>query len=191
MTETNRTTVVGVFPTLEQAERAVRELLQVGFSRDVIGLFVRDSGQEGAEMQSDSTHYEHQAATRTATGTVTGTVLGGVLGTLMAILVPGIGHVLGAGLFVASCAAGGAIAGGFTGLMSTVGLSEEESRWFHGELESGRPVLFVQAGNRRAEAQSIMQIHGAYDMSRERAYATAPTEPGPQHLHEATPLRRS
>jgi len=168
MPDANRSTVIGVFPTTEEAERAVRELLGAGFDRDKIGFFLRDSGQEGVEMQKDSAQYEHQAITRSVTGTVTGTVLGGVLGALTAVLFPGIGTVFGAGMFIASAAAGGAIAGGFTGLMSTVGLSEEESRWFQGELEEGRPIVAVQAGPRYSEALAIMQTYGAYDMTREK-----------------------
>ncbi len=167
MPGTNRSTVVGVFPTTEQADRAVTELLQAGFSRENIGFFLRDSGKEGVEMQHDAAHYEHEAVTRSVTGTITGTVLGGILGALTAVLVPGIGTVLGTGLFVASAAATGAIAGGFTGLMSTVGLSEEEAHWFQGELEAGRPIVAVQAGNRYSEALAIMEIHGAYDMTRQ------------------------
>jgi hypothetical protein len=173
MPDTNRSTLVGVFPTTEEADQAVQDLLQAGFPRQGIGFFLRDSGQEGVEMQKDASHYEHEAVTRSVTGTVTGTLLGGALGALTAVLFPGIGTVLGAGLFVASAAATGAIAGGFTGLMSTVGLSEEESRWFQGELEAGRPIVAVEAGNRYSEALAIMETHGGYDMTRQR-YTTAP-----------------
>jgi hypothetical protein len=176
MAETRRSTVVAVFPTVEQAELAVRELLQTGFSRDKLGLFVRDTGKDGIEMQRDAAHYRHEAATRTVTGTVAGTVLGGLFGTLTAILLPGIGTALAAGIFVAGCVATGALAGGFTGLMSTVGLSEEESHWFQGQLESGRPIVAVEANNRYSEALAIMEIHGAYDMTRERYTGTTPPE---------------
>jgi hypothetical protein len=176
MAEMRRSTVVAAFPTVEQAERAVRELLQAGFSRDSIGLFILDTGKEGIELQKDAAHYRHEAATRTATGTVAGSVLGGVFGTLTAILLPGIGPALAAGFFVAGCVATGALAGGFTGLMSTVGLSEEESHWFQGQLQSGRPIVAVEATNRYSEALAIMEIHGAYDMTRQRHFGNSAPE---------------
>jgi hypothetical protein len=147
-------------------------MLQVGFPRDHIGFFIRDKSKEGVEMQEDAAHYEHEATTRTATGAITGGVLGGVLGTLTALLLPGIGFVIGAGILVAGAVATGALAGGFTGMMSSVGLSEEESHWFQGQLIAGRPIVVVRGGARYSEALSIMQIHGAYDMTREHEYAT-------------------
>ncbi len=165
MTEVKRSTVVGVFPSLEQANTAVKELLQAGFTEDNIGFIVRESEELKEQREAEATG--QAAVVRSAGGAVSGGVLAGAIGALVAFALPGFGPVLSAGLLAA---AGGAIAGGFTGLMSTLDLSDEEIRWYQGELEAGRPIVAVRTDGRYSEALAIMQIHGSYDMKREREY---------------------
>ncbi len=162
MTEIKRSTVVGAFPTLDQADSAIKELLKSGFTKENIGFAMRDGG----EVDKQETEATGQAAVvRSLGGGISGGVLGGVIGSIVALALPGFGSVVIAGLLTA---AGGAIAGSFTGLTSTMELSEEEIRWYQGELEEGRPIVAVRTNGRYSEALAIMQIHGAYDMNCQR-----------------------
>ena len=61
---------------------------------------------------------------------------------------------------------GGGIAGGFAGLMSTMELSDEEKRYYHQELERGRCLVVVKAGDRYSEALAILESNGAHDSTR-------------------------
>jgi hypothetical protein len=74
-----------------------------------------------------------------------------------------------AGLMLAG---GGAIAGGFAGLMSTVDMPEQEMHWYRQQLEKGNALVLVQTNGRYSEAMAILQIHGAYAIDREKTIAT-------------------
>jgi len=50
--------------------------------------------------------------------------------------------------------------------MSTMELSDEEKRHYHQELERGRCLVFVKAGDRYSEALAILQWEGAHDIQR-------------------------
>jgi hypothetical protein len=158
-----KSTVIGVFPKLEQAEAAIEELLRLGFRKDDIGFLMRET-DEMADRKEVEAH-ERAMAARTATGAVAGSVLAGLIGVISSIALPGVGTVLTAGLLMA---AGGALAGGFAGYMSTLDLPEEEIAWYHGELHAGRPIVVVKTDSRYSEALSVLQVHGAYDMAREQ-----------------------
>jgi hypothetical protein len=99
-----------------------------------------------------------------STGAVAGAVLGGALGAISSLLIPGFGPVLLSGILV--MAAGGGIAGGFAGLISTMHLSEEEIQYYHRALEAGHCLVFVKAGDRYSEALAILESNGAHDTAR-------------------------
>jgi len=120
---------------------------------------------EGALTEGDKADAYGQAAlARTSTGAITGGILGGVLGVVSSLLIPGFGAVLLSGLLV--MAAGGAVAGGFAGLISTMQLSEEEKHFYKGELEAGRCIVVVRTPDRYSEALAILTSQGARDAER-------------------------
>lgn len=155
--------LVGVFDNHFEADAAIRDLLGAGFSAKQIGAMKR--GDEGQLQEAEKAEaYGQAAVTRTSTGAVAGAVLGGALGLFSSLLIPGFGPVLLAGILV--MAAGGGLAGGFAGLMSTMELSEEEKRYYHHELEAGRTLVVVKADDRYSEALAILESHGAHDTER-------------------------
>jgi hypothetical protein len=162
---TNRTCVVGVFENYDDADRAVQELLRAGFSRHDVGFAMRH--QEGQLDDAEkAASYGEAAIARTTTGAITGGVLGAVLGALTTLALPGLGLVVLSGAL--ALGAGGAIAGGFAGLISTFQLDEEEMRYYEGELASGRPIVAVRAGSRFSEAVAILGNSGARDVNRQK-----------------------
>ena len=64
---------------------------------------------------------------------------------------------------LAGGAAAGAATGGIYGAMSGLGASEEEAVFYQREFESGKAIVTVCAGERRAEAEDILHRHGGYD----------------------------
>jgi hypothetical protein len=173
-TTSQRPYVVGVFDTYEQAEHAMRDLIAAGFAPSDIGFAMRK--QEGHLPDDEKAEsYGHAALTRTTTGAVTGGVLGTLLGAISTLLIPGFGPVIGAGMLV--MAAGGAVAGGFAGLISTMQLSEDEMRYYEGELRAGRPVVVVRTPDRYSEAMAILSNHEARDVNRDRSQQEPVTPP--------------
>jgi len=163
MTMEDRTAVVGVFERREDADRAVEALQHDGFPDDRIGFAVRGGGDtpEGATDSAVT-----GAGEGAATGLLTGGVIGGLLGAAASGLIPGIGPVLAGGILasVLGGAAVGAAAGGLLGALMGLGVPEEEARYYQNEFEAGRIIVTVRANGRSAEARSILDSHGAYDV---------------------------
>jgi hypothetical protein len=163
-----RTTLIASFEDRLEAERAVDELEQLGFSADQVGFALR-----GADVGSGGMITDEQGAKDgkgALAGMATGAGLGAILGAAAAMLVPGVGPVLAGGIL--TFAFGGAIAGtaigGIFGAMTGLGVSEEEARFYEKEFHSGKAIVAVKAGNRSAEAAEILRKHGGYDLQNRR-----------------------
>lgn len=182
MATTERSTVVGVFNSRTEAERAVEELHRAGFRDDQIGIAARDGEavSGGRTIQEGGTGEAGEGA---AKGLVTGAGIGAVLGALATGLIPGIGPVIAGGLLagILGGAAAGAAAGGLFGaLVGSFGVPEEEARYYDDEFKAGRTVVTVRADGRYDEARAILQRTGAYDFETRaaRAGASATAEVG-------------
>jgi hypothetical protein len=193
MTTTTRTTAVGVFTERRLADRAIEELYNAGFANDQIGFVSREgyTGEKqkliipaqagtgtapagGAPVagvptpvssDEDLTATEENKTETTAAGVVGGGVLGGILGAAAALLIPGLGPAIAGGILTAVLggAAIGAVAGGLIGALTNMGVPENEARFYQDELQAGRTLVTVQAGDRYDEALAILRRNGAYD----------------------------
>src|SRR5919202_424737 len=67
-------------------------------------------------------------------------------------------------------AAGGGLVGALTGSM---GVPEDEARYYDQEFQSGRTIVTVKADGRYDEAQRILRDHDAYDVTRQPGATTA------------------
>lgn len=166
-----RGTAVGVFEDRTQAEKAIEELRQAGFGNEQIGLAVR-SGDPTAPPPPVE---EEGAVAGAAAGAVAGGTLGAVLGALTTAWVPGIGWVIAGGLLAGALggAALGAAAGGLMGAFATMGLTEEEARYYEDQVRAGHTVVSVRVDGRYHDAADILRRHGAYAVST----ITYPTPP--------------
>lgn len=150
-------TVEGIFPTREQAEEALRQLIAAGFDRHAIGIVMRDNEQASA--------LAHEQGLESTTGAVTGSVIGGGAGTLLAatgsLVVPGIGPFIAGGILATALVGGalGWLAGGLIGL----GIPHERAEYFQRLVEEGWTLLTVDAGRRAGEARDILRENGAHD----------------------------
>ena len=89
----NRTgrTVVGLFRDRRDAEQAIGDLRDAGFTRDQIGIAINDkSAQREIEDQTGAS----AAGKGAAAGAVSGGLVGGIIGLLGSLLVPGLGPIV-------------------------------------------------------------------------------------------------
>jgi hypothetical protein len=153
--------VVGVFYTRSEAEAAVRELRDAGFSDDKIGMIARDA--EGNMI--NERNQETLAGEGAAAGAVVGAGAGALVGLgVLAGTIPVIGPVLAIGTLgtVLLNAAGGAAILGLVGALVGVGIPEDDARYYESEVHGGRFLVTVEADNRNAEAWSILHRSGGY-----------------------------
>jgi len=160
-------TVVGVFSDHDRARQAIKALKDSGFTENQIGIASAHS--EGLRKATDSSTDDDSYVAEGATaGVAAGAGLGALWGLgILAGALPAIGPAIAGGTLAAilSSAAAGAAAAGLTGALIGMGVSKDEAEYYESELKSGRSVVTVSAGSRRAEAQSILQRFGAYDMA--------------------------
>ncbi|HLG61496.1 MAG TPA: hypothetical protein VKY19_06165 [Ktedonosporobacter sp.] len=163
MTMTERSTAVGVFSERPQAERAIAELHHAGFSDEQIGFVARNGDKMAESMGNGDTRAETVAGA--ATGAVSGGIIGGVAGAAASLLIPGLGPAIAGGILAAALGGAvlGAAAGGFAGALATMGVPEEEARYYESQLNSGRVILTVNAPGRYQDAVAILRANGAYD----------------------------
>ncbi len=169
---TDRETVVGVFHSHAEAQKAVNDLKDAGFTEDQIGI---------ASQDIDGTYQEQTQGTMASEGATAG-ALGGLgagalwgLGIVAGVL-PAIGPVIAGGALaaIAASAAGTAAAGGLIGALVGLGIPEDEAEYYENEFNSGRTVVTVKAGEGKfAKASKILDDSNSYDYDRrESAYAS-------------------
>jgi hypothetical protein len=180
-TGTNTGTVVGVFHERRHAEMAIADLERAGFRDDQIGF----ASHGETTMASDRIANKDAVTTDTGpgsgalSGAMTGGVIGGVLGALASLAIPGVGPVVAAGILgpiLGGAAAGaglGAAGGGLIGGLVTTGVAEEDARYYDEQFRGGRSLVTVRAGDRAAEARSIIERHGGHESSNRSAMGTS------------------
>jgi len=156
---------VGVFQTHAEADRAVEQLRQAGFTNDQIGVAARNP--DGSIKSTGTTASEAgHAGGGLVAGAVAGAGIGGLVGLgVLAGIVPVIGPAIAAGTLgvILSNAAGGAAIAGLAGALVGWGMSEEDATYYEGEMKAGRYIVTVHANSRLDEAWKILQQHGAYN----------------------------
>jgi uncharacterized protein (TIGR02271 family) len=166
-------TVVGLFRERRQAELAIAELKQEGFTEKQIGVIMqdRDSQQDLADTTGT------KVAEGAASGAIGGGVAGGILGLLAgvgALAVPGVGPIIAGGALASTLAGAGigAAAGGLLGALVNMGVSEEDAQYFEKGLRAGGILVTVEAGSRADEAREILRGRGADLQAMPGAYAS-------------------
>ena len=136
MTDTQRSTVVGVFEDHQEADRAVEELRRAGFGNEQIGVVAPDPNKGDAT----ATEKGSKAAGGAITGAIAGAGVGGLVGLgILAGVIPVIGPVIAGGTLavILANAAGGAAIAGLVGALVGLGIPEEEAHHYEGEFEGG------------------------------------------------------
>jgi len=185
---TGRSTVVGVFHSRADAERAVADLKSAGFKEDQISLVGKNSDGDVKAEGSNA-----------ATGAVTGAAVAAGAGALVSLgmtfgVIPVIGPILAVGPLAAALitAAGAAAAGGLVGGLIGLGIPEHEAKYYEGEVQAGRYLVTVHdTAGRYDEAWAVLHRLGAYNhdtaataRSATAASAAATTGERTMKLHE-------
>jgi len=160
--------IVGVFDDMENAERAVRSLRNLGFAESQIGVTGRDWENNPIDYHATEEGEETYAAEGAAAGVAGGAGIGLLwgLGALSGTM-PVIGPAIAAGTLAAllSSAAAGAAAAGLGGLLIGMGIPREEATYYEGEFAEGRYVVTVHANGREDVVRKVFQDNHAYDYS--------------------------
>ena len=154
---------VGVFSTVPQAEQAVKGLLAAGFRREEVSVVCSDEHKE--KLFGNLAHPFHsarQTPEAIAMGGALGATLGGLALAATAVVTGG-ASLLAAGTVLIG---GGAIAGSFTGAMTTRGLEKEIADYYDAEVRLGKILVAVEAEGegheaRLAQAERILSESGA------------------------------
>jgi hypothetical protein len=132
---------VGVFDTLEGAERAVHGLLAAGFPKEQITVVCSDETKERHFRE-----FEHQepAGAYTPAAVATGGAIGATLGALAAvaggIATGGVGLLFTGGIAAWS----GGVIGGLVGAMMTRGVEKELANYYNQAVVSGKILVAAE-----------------------------------------------
>jgi hypothetical protein len=158
--------VVGVFNSIDDAQRAFEKLEAGGFSRDEISFIANKAGaSRRAQMDAAGEDTESDIAADAGIGAA----IGGVGGLLLSFagLIPGVGPVFAAGPIIAALGGAGigAAAGGIVGALTETGVPEDAARHYAEGVRRGDALIAVRAEGARAnQAARILDLAGAIDI---------------------------
>ena len=148
--------VIGVFRSENQAEKAVKELRSRGFGDNeisIVGPDRRQSQQGGNRSNSPSMTNQNLSD-----GGTWGAGIGGAAGLLAgagALAIPGIGPLLALGPLAATLA--GATTGGIAGGLVDYGVPESEGRDLEKKVKEGEFLCVVRTERNVDDAKRILQ----------------------------------
>lgn len=182
-------TIVALYDSIDDAHKAVEDLLAAGFDRDHISLVARDVDERYASEIDASDDDDMGKAV--ASGAATGGALGAIAGVLVGInslAIPGVGPIVAVGP-IAGGLMGlglGAAAGGLAGGLVEAGVSEDEADTYAEGVRRGGSLVTVHADDALADdAANILNRHHAVDIN-ERATRWR-DEGWERHDHTADP----
>ena len=163
-----KTSVFGIYSSVTQAEVAVDELVDAGFSNADVSVLMAD--------KQGSKDFAHEKNTKAPEGTTTGVAAGGAIGGTLGLLagigalaIPGVGPLIAAGPIMGTLAgmgAGGAV-GGIIGALVGLGIPEYEAKRYEGRIKDGGVLLSVHCNtsNEIDRAKEGLKRSGAQDIS--------------------------
>lgn len=154
-------TVLGVFSSRDQAEKAVSELRTKGFDKE-ISILAKGQGKNN-DTDENSVMFGGDSVTDGAT---TGSVIGGIAGLAVgagALAIPGIGPLIAAGPIAGLLS--GAASGGIAGGLVDWGIPEDRSKYYEGQVKGGNIVAAVQSSEDKINsAADVLRKNGARDV---------------------------
>ena len=173
----NQNLVSAVFDNHSEAEAAVRELRQAGVRDSALSVIAQREGAQG-DYGGAGTHEVKEKGEGLIKGALGGAGVGALLG-IAALAIPGVGPLAAAGAIAASAvpeavaigAGAGALAGGLSGLLAKHGVSDEDSKYYEGHINSGGVFVSVDTSDGAIgseQARDILHRFGGHSASRAR-----------------------
>jgi len=183
MTDSKKTAVFGLYPSVDRAEQAVDALVSARFSNTDVSVLMADT--------QGSKDFAHEKKTKAPEGTTTGVAAGGTIGGTLGLLagigalaIPGVGPFIAAGPIMGALAGigvGGAV-GGLVGALVGMGIPEYEAKRYEGRLKDGGVLLSVHCDTSEeiARAKDVLKRTGANDIASagEEAVGATPSRDG-------------
>jgi hypothetical protein len=145
-------TVVALFKTYGEAERALTEALDAGFDRNAVSIMATPNPSYESEPAPESNRAN--AAAGAAVGGIAGAALG-----LTALAIPGVGPLVAAGPIAAALGATGAAAGagGLSGLLIGLGITDDEAKSYASGVYDGGAIVAVHTDDAHvSEAERVL-----------------------------------
>ncbi|MBW4559343.1 MAG: general stress protein [Trichormus sp. ATA11-4-KO1] len=176
---------IGVFSRYRDAEAALTELRDAGFSMNQVSFIAKDTNGQRVAGADRNLGTGNKADEGAKAGAATGGALGGLGGLLVglgALAIPGVGPVIAGGAVATALASTitggvvGAAAGGLVGALVGLGIPEDRARVYSDRFQRGDHLVIVDGTPdeiRRAEAilkrRGIEEfaIYDATDIDRE------------------------
>jgi hypothetical protein len=172
-------TVVALYDDFNDANAAIRDLVDNGFSRDEISLMASDPDNEYSRyIGTTGEEVESGAAQGAGVGAGIGAVVGGLGGLLIglgALTIPGIGPIVAAGPLSAALtglagAGAGAVAGGVTGgligALVDMGIPEETAQYYAEGVRRGGHLVSVRTADHMSDrAVDLLNRHNPVDIN--------------------------
>lgn len=151
-------TVIGLFDSRDQAEKAASDLRGSGF-KDEISILAAD--KDKTVHKTTATGSEELTS-----GVTTGGVLGGLAGLGLgagALAIPGIGPIIAAGPIAGLVS--GALTGGVAGGLVDWGIPAERGKFYEGKIKEGKILASVRTEEGKINgAADILRRNGASDV---------------------------
>ncbi len=156
-------TVIGTFGSHDSAERAVNDLRNRGFDKD-ISILAKNAKDGGGDINKYNTRFT--GGDPVTNGAGTGGTIGGLIGLAAgagALAIPGIGPLVAAGPIAGLLS--GAATGGIAGGLADYGIPAARGRFFEDRVKQGNVLVAVRCADTKAEeASGIMSRHGGKDV---------------------------
>ena len=193
MQTNNNQRIFGVYKNETDAQRAIDDLLSMGYAMDQISILSKSN--ELTELGEIETSTEAGLKGGAVTGAAIGG-LGGLLAGLGLLVIPGIGPILAAGPIAAAFAGaltGGAIGGTLGtlgGAMMDAGVEEADARYLEDRFSAGDIIVYVDASQEHVGRVSDKlgyrnwRTEGEFDEYNQKLIDSAPEHPDSDIHHD-------
>ena len=163
---------IGVFYNRRDAEGALTELRNAGFSMNQVSVIAKDAD---GDRDIAGANVGNKADEGAKTGAVTGATVGGLTGLLVGLgtlAIPGVGPVILAGEVATALATAltgsaiGAAAGGIVGGLAGLGIPEDKARIYSDRFNKGHYLVMVEGTDAQVhDAERVLKGRGIEDFT--------------------------